>query len=701
MQVQNAEPSRKTILHHLTTLTRRWGELDEAVMMEIRTFGEGKTPHCARFSPSPEGLDMAAEHGEQMNAVKGINCYPMPNPIKASAKIDATNGAKDEDIAAAFFCWVDCDDLDAARNVKKWAGPPYSFAVTTGTKPHVRVHIYWELEKPVTDMKAWNRLQIAMAQHFQSDRTVVNPSRVMRLAGTINYPSKKKQERGHVEEMVTIRTEYAEPRKPVSFEALQRVFRSEEVSMEKPAQASAVSTIHDGFTFDTGPQSLDREAAAIAAMSGEEWHNHIIRLVASYVSKGLTDAEIHALTDKMTLAGYTVEETRREVQTAINGARAKGWTPEEYAKPEAITSTPISAHSAEEIQTALEWWDDIEPTLDGQYIIKGVLDAAAMSVIYGPSNSGKTFFALDMAFHIAAGLDWRGRRINPGGVLYLAAEGGRGIVNRIVALRKETGLTEVPLALRRAGLDLLQNTADLQHIVDLAAEVNARAPLSTIVIDTLSRVIAGGDENSAQDMTAFIRNVDRIRELTGAHIIIVHHTGKDTARGARGHSSLRAATDTEIEVQEEDGSRAAMVTKQRDNEGGQVFGFSLRGVTLGVDQDGDEVVSCVLEAEDADEFIASKKLRRGIGGNQKIVADTFDQLLAEGLAKPNPGGVGLPKPGQFWAVEMDELRRVSQGKMSASNPRDAWRTAWAGLSEKRGLLFAASGLVWAVDRRVN
>src|SRR5690606_23490334 len=117
-----------------------------------------------------------------------------------------------------------------------------------------------------------------------------------------------------------------------------------------------------------------------------------------------------------------------------------------------------------------------------------------------------------------------------------------------------------------------------------------------IVIDTLSRVMAGGDENGPVDMTAFIKNVDRIRHATGAHIMIVHHTGKDVARGARGHSSLRAATDTEIEVAtDETEVRLAKVTKQRDLAGGEEFAFKLDAVALGVDQDGDAVTTCIVQ----------------------------------------------------------------------------------------------------------
>jgi RecA/RadA recombinase len=243
----------------------------------------------------------------------------------------------------------------------------------------------------------------------------------------------------------------------------------------------------------------------------------------------------------------------------------------------------------------IEWLAELKPALDQAYMIKGLLDHGAMSVLYGPSNSGKTFFALDVAFHIAAARQRQGRRVHAGTVLYLAAEGGNGIANRMVALRERTGLTEVPLALRRAGLDLLKPEADLPRLVQLADEIGIDTPLNMIVVDTLSRVIAGGDENGPVDMTAFVRNVDELRQKTGAHVMVVHHTGKDVARGARGHNSLRAATDTEIEIQiDEDGGRSAVVTKQRDHPGGETFCFALDPVPLGKDQDGDPVSSCVV-----------------------------------------------------------------------------------------------------------
>ncbi len=682
----------------LEYMTRRWSELDRKVMFEVRAFKEGFQPQTAKFAV--DWIDDAVDWIGSMNG-RGYNIYAVRNPVR----YEVSGSASDTDIVAAFFLWADCDDPAAAGNVLRFDGPKWSASVTTGSVPSVRAHVYWELEAPCTDMAAWREMQVTIARHFASDATVINPSRIMRVGGTVSHPSAQKQGRGYVSELTTIRTEYDDARAPVTLEQMTRVFGERIPAKPAPVQHTSPTS---GFVIDTGGaiQTLDRERLSIQAMSGMEWHNAVIRLVASYVGKGLSDAEIHALTQPLTLSGYTGDQTAAEVQTAIDGARRKGWTPEPYANPAAISMPTADPQAIPNFDTPkrphdLEWFDDIGVALSSNYIVKGLIDQGAMSVIYGPSNSGKTFFALDLAFNVAIGARWRDLRVAPCAVLYLAAEGGRGVSNRIAALKAENGVCSVPFALKRAGLDLLHDQADLQHICDLSAEVTTAHPgrALLIVIDTLSRVMAGGDENSAADMTAMIRNIDAIRAATGAHVCLVHHTGKDTARGARGHSSLRAATDTEIEVQNEDGSRAAVVSKQRDNPGGETFAFSLKSVSLGYDEDGDEVISCVVDVADNAEHAAARKAAKGRGKWQQVIMDTFDQMVAEGLARGNPGGVGMPEPGQFWAVDAGELRRISQGKMVGADAGKLFRQAWGTLTGADGVFVAGDNLAWRVDRR--
>lgn len=241
---------------------------------------------------------------------------------------------------------------------------------------------------------------------------------------------------------------------------------------------------------------------------------------------------------------------------------------------------------------------DVKPSFAQSGLVRGLLDRGAMSVVYGESNSGKTFFALDVAFHVATGRDWGGRRVEQGAVVYVAAEGGRGIEQRMQALKIHHQLEgeDVPLALVACPVNLLSPKADTAALISLVKDVEAQTgqQVALIVIDTLARAMAGGDENTFQDMAAFVGNVDRIRTETGAHVSVVHHSGKDTSRGARGHSSLRAATDTEIEI----ANNTATVTKQRDMEIGKPIGFKLRPVELGSDEDGSVITSCVVALVD-------------------------------------------------------------------------------------------------------
>jgi len=400
----------------------------------------------------------------------------------------------------------------------------------------------------------------------------------------------------------------------------------------------------------------------------------------------------------LTLPGHTVEQTREEIMTMLRYAREAGKHP--FDEPPAVA---LQAAQADHPKAQLEWFDDVQIGTSSNYLIKGFLDQETVSVVYGPSNSGKTFFVLDMAYHLAAGIEWRGRKVKQCAVLYLAAEGGRGIVSRIVALRQHTGASGIPFAVRRGGLDLLRNNSDLESIVAFSKEVSEKAPDCPIVIvvDTLSRVMAGGDENGPVDMTQFVANMDAIRALTGAHICIVHHSGKDTAKGARGHSSLRAAVDTEIEIApptDGDSIRTATDSKQREHKSDRVFPFALKTIDLGVDDEGDEITTCVVDH--LDESAAPKRKKR-LSKNQEKVLQIFDQLLGEGRGRPNPAGAGYPEPGKFWVIESDDLRHAFAGKYTGANARRAFAEAIDGLIAPDGPMSMAYGTIWHHERKVN
>jgi RecA-family ATPase len=190
---------------------------------------------------------------------------------------------------------------------------------------------------------------------------------------------------------------------------------------------------------------------------------------------------------------------------------------------------------------AIEWFSEAADSAleePANQLIEDLLDEGAMSVIYGDSGSGKTFVALDMGFHVGAGLDWNGKKVTRGLVVYVAAEGGRRIKRRIAALKKryreEFGehAVEPLFALVRYQIDLRSSDADLNSLVALVrdAEKETGEKCVWLIVDTLSRAMAGGDENSPVDMGRIVASADRFRAETAAHFTYVHHTGKDRAR---------------------------------------------------------------------------------------------------------------------------------------------------------------------------
>lgn len=243
-----------------------------------------------------------------------------------------------------------------------------------------------------------------------------------------------------------------------------------------------------------------------------------------------------------------------------------------------------------------------------QELIEGTLIQGGMTVVYGDSNTGKSFLVLDMVAHVSLGRPWMGRQCKRGAVVYLAAESPRSIIDRARALSERMGVQLDQLFIVNCPIDLHDANGDAMAVVDTIAAIEAQhgVEVTLIVGDTLARVMGAGDENSTQDMGAVVKHVDLIRAATSCHFILIHHTGKDSGKGARGSSALRAATDTEIEVANpgNDKPKEAKITKQRDLPGkNDVIGFELEIVQLGTGVFGNIVTTCVVlpaEAQPAD-----------------------------------------------------------------------------------------------------
>lgn len=240
-------------------------------------------------------------------------------------------------------------------------------------------------------------------------------------------------------------------------------------------------------------------------------------------------------------------------------------------------------------------------------LVQSLISPNTMALLIGESGAGKTFVALQIAFCIASGLDFLGLKTKPGIVIYIATEAGVSILTRLEALKKAYPYhVGAPLYIIPERVDFLSDQNDADEVIRIAKEIEAsvNGKVVMVVTDTVNRAMNGGDENSPADMGGFISSMERIQTIVGCTVLGVHHCGKDTTKGARGHSSLKAAVDTEITITQ----GLIKATKQRDLPLGEPIGFRLEPLEVGRTEDGEAITSCLVKPASVDFAISKPRL---------------------------------------------------------------------------------------------
>ncbi|WP_340621533.1 AAA family ATPase [Xenorhabdus siamensis] len=232
------------------------------------------------------------------------------------------------------------------------------------------------------------------------------------------------------------------------------------------------------------------------------------------------------------------------------------------------------------------------------YVVKGIIPAHSLCSIYGASGSYKSFLAGAWGCHIATGKAWAGKAVAQGSVLYVVGEGGIGVPRRIKAWEIVNGQTVKNMYLINTPV-FPASPAEVHELVIAAQQVESETgqPVRLIILDTLARCFGGADENDSKDMGAFVRGCDELKAKTGASILVVHHSGKDESKGARGSSAFRAALDVEYRISREGKKGGALVmtcTKMKDAEELETKAYDMRVVELFTDKDGENITSLVL-----------------------------------------------------------------------------------------------------------
>jgi hypothetical protein len=217
-----------------------------------------------------------------------------------------------------------------------------------------------------------------------------------------------------------------------------------------------------------------------------------------------------------------------------------------------------------------------------RYIVPKLLLENSIATIYGQKGNGKTHYSLALALEIARGGEWNGHTLKPRPVFYLVGEGSSSVVERLEAW-KLSNKEDLPENFETGHLQPAPQLLQADQLDGFVKLLQRRKWSSGVVfLDTFQTATVGLDEISGRDMGEAIEALKVIARETNSTVIIVHHAGKVLERGQRGHSSLGASVETEIEVSQDSnsGSIKAKVVKMRTAPDGWETSYKLELISL-------------------------------------------------------------------------------------------------------------------------
>lgn len=275
--------------------------------------------------------------------------------------------------------------------------------------------------------------------------------------------------------------------------------------------------------------------------------------------------------------------------------------------------------------------DSLELT-EIKWVVDDYIEADSLAQVFGDPGGGKSFVAIDLACCVATGKPWHGHDVKQGSVFYIAGEGHNGLARRLKAwqIGNGTSLAGVPLykSHRAAQLyDATEAAVVAEAIKQLSAEANCIP--SMIVIDTLARN-HGGDENSTQDMNAFIQHLDvYLRQPWKCCVMVVHHSGVADKDRSRGSTALKGALDAEYKCQLDSGTKtiAFESKKMKDAEMPSPKNFQITQVDLPINnKNGMPVKGAYLTAVDISGLVSQVQKKTYLSPNQKQVMECLVML---------------------------------------------------------------------------
>jgi AAA domain len=373
---------------------------------------------------------------------------------------------------------------------------------------------------------------------------------------------------------------------------------------------------------------------------------------------GNLDADLEPWIDRVLLAkaanAFRAERAKASEAGAPRDRNRSGATP-----------TAIAAAPSRETRPRLRltMYDEIDDAPRKSWLVERFLGAGELSCFFGAPGAGKSVLVGDLGAHVAAGRPWFGRRVERGGVLYVAAERAGVVKRRLAAFRRHHGLDDLPLAVIEGPADLRNSPSDAALIASYADQLADRTGMPTrfIIAETVSRLLAGGDENSPRDMGALIGNLSRLQEASD-HVLTVHHIPADGTQRLRGHGALLGACDVTVRVEKATGHRTATTDKVNDGDEGESVYFDFESVDLHHDADtGITTTAPVVVPREAPAIGASGKPR--LTPDQQTMfsilydAGTRGLLLEDWNEQSRAVGIGTTRKAKLYDIRSALLKK--------------------------------------------
>lgn len=446
-------------------------------------------------------------------------------------------------------------------------GAPLDPVMACNLPPHLVVesspgkfHAYWRVDDLPLDQFAG--VQRAIAAEFNSDITVNDLPRVMRLPGFWHRKAEPFQSR-------IIHETCAAP-----------LAAADVLARFPPLEATPVS--------QTAP-SLDNvvEIGRHASILKET------RMLAHDVASGhmLREEALDIMRGRVAAGRYSRHIPDDEILRALDGALRKESASPAHVKP---VSDPMWGFTF-----ADEMVRNMGPT---RWLVQKLIPEDCTGVLYGPSGSLKSFLMIDIALSISHGTPWQGKPTKPRTVFYLAGEGEQGFAKRVAAWSAHNK-AQPPTTFAFRQIPRLQDATQVDQLIETIRLIqDERGQAGLIVVDTLFTALDGGDENSGKDMGVMIAVLKRLRVEFGAAVFAVHHTGK-VGETARGHSSLPSGMDVMVYAKPGPTPLTVEITNPKQKDGAEHPSMLLQALvhTLPiVGEDGEAETSLVLSNPTAD-----------------------------------------------------------------------------------------------------